>query len=47
MASKLIPKIKNRPNYYYFNRALKDDKLITIKYSLFTDDIYEAKVIIK
>lgn len=38
-------KIKDRSNYYYFDQALKDGKPITVKYSLFTDDIYEAKAI--
>ena len=45
MASKLITKIKNRPSYYYFDKALKDDKTITVKYCLFTDDELEAKAI--
>ena len=35
MTSKLITKIKNRPSYYYFDKALKDDKTITVKYCLF------------
>lgn len=42
---KWLLKIKDRPNYYYFDRALKNNKLITVKYSLFTDDIYEAKAL--
>ena len=45
MTSKLITKIKNRPSYYYFDKALKDDKTITVKYCLFTDNEFEAKAI--
>lgn len=45
MASKMIMKIKDRSSYYYFDQALKDGKRVTIKYSLFTDDVYEAKAI--
>ncbi|MBE2986746.1 hypothetical protein CCAL12920_06095 [Campylobacter sp. RM12920] len=45
MASKMIMKIKDRSSYYYFDQALKDGKRVTIKHSLFTDDVYEAKAI--
>jgi len=45
MASKLITKIKNRPSYYYFDKALKDDKTIAVKYCLFTDNEFEDKAI--
>lgn len=34
MTSDNITKVKN--SYYYFDRAIKDGKIITIKYSLFT-----------
>ena len=42
MVSKLITKISNRPNYYYFAKALCGDKAVTIKVCLFTDDEDEA-----
>lgn len=45
MTSKLITRIKNRPSYYYFDKALKNDKIITVKYCLFTDNELEAKAI--
>ena len=45
MTSKLITRIKNRPSYYYFDKALKNDKIITVKYCLFTDSELEAKAI--
>lgn len=45
MTSNNITKVKNRPSYYYFDRAIKDGKIITIKYSLFTDDILAAKAL--
>ena len=45
MTSKLITKIKNRPSYYYFDTAIKDNKKITVKYCLFTEDLYKAKAI--
>ena len=45
MTSKLITRIKNRPSYYYFDKALKNDKIITVKYCLFTDNEFEAKAI--
>ena len=44
MTSKLITRIKNRPSYY-FDKALKNDKIITVKYCLFTDNELEAKAI--
>lgn len=34
MTSDNITKVKN--SYYYFDKAYKDGKIITIKYSLFT-----------
>lgn len=45
MTSKLITKIKNRPSYYYFDTAIKDNKKITVKYCLFTEDLYKDKAI--
>lgn len=45
MLSRLITKISNRPNYYYFAKALCDDKPITVKVCLFTDDEDEANQI--
>ncbi len=42
MSSKLITKIANRPNFYFFDTALKDGKKLTIKFCLFTKDLYEA-----
>ncbi|WP_304339282.1 hypothetical protein [Campylobacter ureolyticus] len=45
MTSNNITKVKNRPSYYYFDKAYKDGKIITIKYSLFTDDILFAKAL--
>ncbi len=45
MTSKLITRIKNRPSYYYFDKALKNDKIVTVKYCLFTDNELEAKAI--
>ncbi|MCZ6172641.1 hypothetical protein [Campylobacter ureolyticus] len=44
MTSNNIIKVKNRPSYYYFDRAYKDGKIITIKYSFFTDDILAIKI---
>lgn len=43
MTSNNITKVKNRPSYYYFDRAIKDGKIITVKHSLFTNDILTAK----
>ena len=45
MLSRLITKISGRPNYYYFAKALCEDKAITIKVCLFTDNKYEASKI--
>lgn len=45
MTSNNITKVKNRPSYYYFDKAYKDGKIITIKYSLFTDDILATKAL--
>ena len=42
MSSKLITKIANRPNFYFFDTALKDGKKLTIKFCLFTKDLDEA-----
>lgn len=42
MSSKLITKIANRPNFYFFDTALKDGKKLTVKFCLFTKDIDEA-----
>lgn len=43
MTSDNITKVKN--SYYYFDRAIKNGKIITIKYSLFTDDILATKAL--
>jgi len=43
MTSKPITKIKNRPNYYYFDTAINDSKKTTVKYCLFAEDLYEAR----
>lgn len=43
MTSDNITKVKN--SYYYFDRVIKNGKIITIKYSLFTDDILAAKAL--
>lgn len=45
MSSKLITKLKNRPNFYYYDIALKDQKRLTVKYCLFTNDEYQAMII--
>lgn len=45
MTSKPITKIKNRPNYYYFDTAINDSKKTTVKYCLFTEYLYEAKLL--
>ena len=42
MSSKLITKISNRPNFYFFDTALKDGKKLTVKFCLFTKDLDEA-----
>lgn len=42
MGSKLITKIANRPNFYFFDTALKDGKKLTVKFCLFTKDLDEA-----
>ena len=42
MSSKLITKIANRPNFYFFDTALKDSKKLTVKFCLFTKDLDEA-----
>ena len=42
MSSKLITKIANRPNFYFFDTALKDGKKLTVKFCLFTKDPDEA-----
>lgn len=42
MSSKLITKIANRPNFYFFDTALKDGKKLTVKFCLFTKDLDEA-----
>ncbi|WP_103637258.1 tyrosine-type recombinase/integrase [Campylobacter concisus] len=42
MGSKLITKIANRPNFYFFDTALKDGKKLTVKFCLFTKDPDEA-----
>lgn len=43
MTSNNITKVKN--SYYYFDKAYKDGKITTIKYSLFTDDILITKAL--
>lgn len=45
MLSKLITKISNRPNFYYFDTAMKSGKKITVRYCLFTDDENEARTL--
>ena len=45
MLSKLITKISKRPNFYYFDTAIKDGKKTTIKYCLFTSDENEARIL--
>ena len=42
MGSKLITKIANRPNFYFFDTALKNGKKLTVKFCLFTKDPDEA-----
>ncbi|WXG59542.1 hypothetical protein VB002_10735 [Campylobacter concisus] len=42
MSSKLITKIANRPNFYFFDTALKDGKKLTVKFCLFTKNLDEA-----
>jgi len=42
MSSRLITKVPNRPNFYFFDTALKDSKKLTVKFCLFTKDIDEA-----
>ncbi len=42
MSSKLITKIANRPNFYFFDTALKNGKKLTVKFCLFTKDPDEA-----
>lgn len=47
MTHKLITKIKNRPNLYYFDTAINNGKKITVKYCLFTEDEYLAMILAK
>ena len=42
MSSRLITKVPNRPNFYFFDTALKDGKKLTVKFCLFTKDPDEA-----
>ena len=42
MSSRLITKVPNRPNFYFFDTALKDGKKLTVKFCLFTKDLDEA-----
>ena len=42
MSSRLITKVANRPNFYFFDIALKDGKKLTVKFCLFTKDLDEA-----
>ena len=42
MSSRLITKVSNRPNFYFFDTALKDGKKLTVKFCLFTKDLDEA-----
>lgn len=42
MSSRLITKVLNRPNFYFFDTALKDGKKLTVKFCLFTKDLDEA-----
>ena len=45
MLSKLITKISNRPNFYYFDTAMKDGRKTTVRYCLFTNDESEARTL--
>ena len=42
MSSRLITKVSNRPNFYFFDTALKDGKKLTVKFCLFTKNLDEA-----
>lgn len=42
MSFRLITKVPNRSNFYFFDTALKDGKKLTVKFCLFTKDIDEA-----
>ena len=42
MSSRLITRVPNRPNFYFFDTALKDGKKLTVKFCLFTKDPDEA-----
>ena len=42
MSSRLITKVPSRPNFYFFDTALKDGKKLTVKFCLFTKDLDEA-----
>ena len=42
MSSRLITRVPNRPNFYFFDTALKDGKKLTIKFCLFTKNLDEA-----
>ena len=42
MSSRLITKVPNRPNFYFFDTALKDGKKLTVKFCLFTKDLDEV-----
>ena len=42
MSSRLITKVPNRPNFYFFDTALKDGKKLTVKFCLFTKNLDEA-----
>ena len=42
MSSRLITKVANRPNFYFFDTALKDGKKLTVKFCLFTKNLDEA-----
>ena len=42
MSSRLITKVSDRPNFYFFDTALKDGKKLTVKFCLFTKNLDEA-----
>ena len=45
MSSRMITKVPNRPNFYFFDTAIKNNKKITVKYCLFTKDLDEARML--
>ena len=45
MSSRMITKVPSRPNFYFFDTAIKNNKKITVKYCLFTKDLDEARIL--